>query len=162
MIQDARGCCTGTTQRDGMGSEVGGGFRMGNLFEKRHDADRNGIAAADGSINGDKGISLKFPKQPSRIPVLISKLRRRPHLAPGCGPLCISSEGPSGRACALCGRRSVSVCVRFLLGPRASAAGIHRRLPGPKDAPSPPLCLHRAHIPKGPHCGVEIQVDSLL
>ena len=26
----ARGWCTGTTQRDGMGREVGGGFRMGN------------------------------------------------------------------------------------------------------------------------------------
>ena len=24
------GWCTGTTQRDGMGREVGGGFRMGN------------------------------------------------------------------------------------------------------------------------------------
>ena len=41
------------------------------LFEKRHDADRNGIAAADRSINGDKGISPKFKKQSSRIPVLI-------------------------------------------------------------------------------------------
>ena len=30
MIQDARGWCTGMTQRDGMGREVGGGFRMGN------------------------------------------------------------------------------------------------------------------------------------
>ena len=30
MIQDAQGWCTGTTQRDGMGREVGGGFRMGN------------------------------------------------------------------------------------------------------------------------------------
>ena len=28
MIQDARGWCTGMTQRDGMGREVGGGFRM--------------------------------------------------------------------------------------------------------------------------------------
>ena len=26
----ARGWCTGMTQRDGMGREVGGGFRMGN------------------------------------------------------------------------------------------------------------------------------------
>ena len=26
----ARGWCTGMTQRDGMGKEVGGGFRMGN------------------------------------------------------------------------------------------------------------------------------------
>ena len=26
----ARGWCTGVTQRDGMGMEVGGGFRMGN------------------------------------------------------------------------------------------------------------------------------------
>ena len=30
MIQGARGWCTGMTQRDGMGKEVGGGFRMGN------------------------------------------------------------------------------------------------------------------------------------
>ena len=28
--QDAWGWCTGMTQRDGMGREVGGGFRMGN------------------------------------------------------------------------------------------------------------------------------------
>ena len=30
MIQDARAWCTGMTQRDGMGREEGGGFRMGN------------------------------------------------------------------------------------------------------------------------------------
>ena len=30
MIQDAWGWCTGMTQRDGMGREVGGGFRMGS------------------------------------------------------------------------------------------------------------------------------------
>ena len=30
MIQDAWGWCTGMTQRDGMGREEGGGFRMGN------------------------------------------------------------------------------------------------------------------------------------
>ena len=29
-IQDAWGWCTGMTQRDGMGREEGGGFRMGN------------------------------------------------------------------------------------------------------------------------------------
>ena len=29
-LLDARGYCTGTTQRDGMGREEGGGFRMGN------------------------------------------------------------------------------------------------------------------------------------
>ena len=29
-IQEAWGWCTGMTQRDGMGSEVGAGFRMGN------------------------------------------------------------------------------------------------------------------------------------
>ena len=29
-IPDAWGWCTGTTQRDGMGREEGGGFRMGN------------------------------------------------------------------------------------------------------------------------------------
>ena len=28
--EGAQGWCTGMTQRDGMGSEVGGGFRMGN------------------------------------------------------------------------------------------------------------------------------------
>jgi len=32
MIQDAWGWCTGMTQRDGMGREVGGGFRMGNKY----------------------------------------------------------------------------------------------------------------------------------
>ena len=31
MIQDACGWCTGMTQRDGIGREVGGGFRMGNV-----------------------------------------------------------------------------------------------------------------------------------
>ena len=31
MIQGARGWCTETTQRDGMGREEGGGFRMGNM-----------------------------------------------------------------------------------------------------------------------------------
>ena len=28
--EDAWGWCTGMTQRDGMGRELGGGFRMGN------------------------------------------------------------------------------------------------------------------------------------
>ena len=32
---DAWGWCTGTTQRDGMGREEGGGFRMGNTFIKK-------------------------------------------------------------------------------------------------------------------------------
>ena len=32
MIQDARGWCTGMTQRDGMVKEVGGGFRLGNTY----------------------------------------------------------------------------------------------------------------------------------
>ena len=31
-IQEAWGWCTGMTQRDGMGKEVGGGFRMGNTY----------------------------------------------------------------------------------------------------------------------------------
>ena len=31
MILDAWGWCTGTTQRDGMGREEGGGFGMGNI-----------------------------------------------------------------------------------------------------------------------------------
>ena len=30
MRQGARGWCTGMTQSNGMGREVGGGFRMGN------------------------------------------------------------------------------------------------------------------------------------
>ena len=30
MIQDARSWCTGMTQKDGMGREVGEGLRMGN------------------------------------------------------------------------------------------------------------------------------------
>ena len=30
MLEGARGWCTGMTQRDGMGREGGGGFRMGN------------------------------------------------------------------------------------------------------------------------------------
>ena len=30
MILDAWGWCTGMTQRDGMGREEGGGFRVGN------------------------------------------------------------------------------------------------------------------------------------
>ena len=29
---DAWGWCTGTTQRDGMGREEGGGFRMGSTY----------------------------------------------------------------------------------------------------------------------------------
>jgi len=32
MIQDAWGWCTGMTQRDGTGREVGKGFRMGNTW----------------------------------------------------------------------------------------------------------------------------------
>ena len=32
MIQGAWGCCIGMTQKDGMGREVGGGFRIGNTF----------------------------------------------------------------------------------------------------------------------------------
>ena len=31
MRQAAQGWCTGMTQRDGMGREVGGEFRMGNI-----------------------------------------------------------------------------------------------------------------------------------
>ena len=32
MRQGAQGWCTGMTQRDGMGKEVGRGFRMGNMY----------------------------------------------------------------------------------------------------------------------------------
>ena len=34
----ARGWCTGMTQRDGMGREVGGGFRMGNTCKSMADS----------------------------------------------------------------------------------------------------------------------------
>ena len=37
-IQDSWGSCTGMTQRDGMGSEVGGRFRMGNTCTPMVDA----------------------------------------------------------------------------------------------------------------------------
>ena len=32
MRQGAQGWCTGMTLRDGMGREVGGGFRMGDMY----------------------------------------------------------------------------------------------------------------------------------
>ena len=32
LIQDAWGSCTGINQRDDMEREVGGGFRMGNMY----------------------------------------------------------------------------------------------------------------------------------
>ena len=35
MILDARDLCTGMTQRDGMGREEEGGFRMGNTCKKK-------------------------------------------------------------------------------------------------------------------------------
>ena len=35
MIQDARGWCTGMTQRDGMGRELGAAFRMGNMCTRK-------------------------------------------------------------------------------------------------------------------------------
>ena len=35
---NARGWCTGMTQRDGMGREVGGGFRMGNTCKSMSDS----------------------------------------------------------------------------------------------------------------------------
>ena len=37
-IQEAWGWCTGMTQRDGMGKEVGEGFRMGNTCTPMVDA----------------------------------------------------------------------------------------------------------------------------
>ena len=36
MIQDAWGWCTGMTQRDGMGREVGEGFKMGSRGVQRY------------------------------------------------------------------------------------------------------------------------------
>ena len=35
---NAQGWCTGTTQRDGMGSEVGGGIGMGNTCKSMADS----------------------------------------------------------------------------------------------------------------------------
>ena len=37
-IQDAWGWCTGMTQRDGTGREVGGGFRMGSAYTPMADS----------------------------------------------------------------------------------------------------------------------------
>ena len=37
-IQDAWGWCTGMTQRDGIGREMGGGFRIGNTCTPMVDA----------------------------------------------------------------------------------------------------------------------------
>ena len=38
MIQDAQDWCTGMTQRDRMGREVGEGFRMGNTYTPMADS----------------------------------------------------------------------------------------------------------------------------
>ena len=38
MRQGAPGWCTGTTLRDGMGREVGGGFRMGDTYTPMADS----------------------------------------------------------------------------------------------------------------------------
>ena len=37
-VQGAQGWCTGMTQRDGMGREVGGRFRMGNTCKSMADS----------------------------------------------------------------------------------------------------------------------------
>ena len=41
MILDAWGWCTGMNQRDGMGREEGGGFRMGNTCIPVEDSFQN-------------------------------------------------------------------------------------------------------------------------
>ena len=46
MIQGARGGCTGMTQKDGMGREVGAGFRMGNTCTSMADSCQCMAAAA--------------------------------------------------------------------------------------------------------------------
>ena len=38
MRQGAQGWCTGMIKRDGMGREVGGGFRMGNTCKPMADS----------------------------------------------------------------------------------------------------------------------------
>ena len=38
MTQGAQGLCTGMTQRDGMGREVGGGIRVGNTCTSMADS----------------------------------------------------------------------------------------------------------------------------
>ena len=37
-LKSDQGSCTGKTQRDGMGREVGGGFRMGNTCKSMADS----------------------------------------------------------------------------------------------------------------------------
>ena len=46
MIQDARGWCTGMTQKDGMGREVGGGVQDGE-----HMYTHGGFMSMCGKIN---------------------------------------------------------------------------------------------------------------
>ena len=78
MILDAWGWCTGTTQRDGMGREEGGGFRMGNTcipvadyvkFKNKIKFKKKDITAAFSSYDGDLslplGLALGSPIFPS-------------------------------------------------------------------------------------------------
>ena len=53
-ILDAWGWCTGTTQRDGMGREEGGGFRMGKHWLVRHPHCGSGVPTVS------KGLSRVF------------------------------------------------------------------------------------------------------
>ena len=56
MILDAWGWCTGTTHRDGMGREVGGGFRMGNTCKKKKKEKKNLSWKSVGETSKTEGI----------------------------------------------------------------------------------------------------------
>ena len=49
-IQDAWGWCTGMTQRDGMGRQVGGVFRMGNTCTPVVDSCQWGVGDGQGGL----------------------------------------------------------------------------------------------------------------
>lgn len=81
------------------------------LFEKCHDADRNGIAATGFSIHGDMGISPKFIKQPAELGASLKAERKT---ARGPAPWRVLGPVPApshmAEAVLLLLRCSVSVC----------------------------------------------------
>ena len=62
MIQGAQGWCTGMTQRDGMGREMGEGFRMGNTCTPMADS----CQCMAKPIQYCKVISLQLKKQKTK------------------------------------------------------------------------------------------------
>ena len=72
MIQDARACwCTGMTQRDGMGREMGRGFRMGNTCTpmadscqaSKHLLNRVLLFVIPWTVVNQASLSLEFSRQ---------------------------------------------------------------------------------------------------